>query len=318
MASSVALVFAVNLATIGGHLAEMISIFVYPVIGYLWTRRRRRTSTADFGMAEISQPIPSLEPTSSIAVVTQTVIELNAILEGLEAVAKDTIMEQATQHKLEELVRDHKDLEEAVSHLTCLLYGNTDADSIDTRQKAFDISTKVSVLKLKVMASFLCTHADNVLKAFIDAFISKQKIERNWSQRLCGERSAVGADVALFTLLESQTDEADLEAGLKGLPSVSFMRPVYPSTDYVGAIPTKSLAAVPSSTSSAYSEFLPEEEVEKCQPDAFIGDAHQLGPEESITSASCSSFGECHDEDSETTPTNLPEYPLQIYHRETH
>uniref|UniRef100_A0A0W0FQK7 Uncharacterized protein n=1 Tax=Moniliophthora roreri TaxID=221103 RepID=A0A0W0FQK7_MONRR len=281
MASSVALVFAVNLATIGGHLAEMISIFVYPVIGYLWTRRRRRTSTADFGMAEISQPIPSLEPTSSIAVVTQTVIELNAILEGLEAVAKDTIMEQATQHKLEELVRDHKDLEEAVSHLTCLLYGNTDADSIDTRQKAFDISTKVSVLKLK-MLSFQ-------------------------SRRL----SVIGAR-------DSATDEADLEAGLKGLPSVSFMRPVYPSTDYVGAIPTKSLAAVPSSTSSAYSEFLPEEEVEKCQPDAFIGDAHQLGPEESITSASCSSFGECHDEDSETTPTNLPEYPLQIYHRETH
>ncbi|ESK93839.1 hypothetical protein Moror_13089 [Moniliophthora roreri MCA 2997] len=274
MASSVALVFAVNLATIGGHLAEMISIFVYPVIGYLWTRRRRRTSTADFGMAEISQPIPSLEPTSSIAVVTQTVIELNAILEGLEAVAKDTIMEQATQHKLEELVRDHKDLEEAVSHLTCLLYGNTDADSIDTRQKAFDISTK--------MLSFQ-------------------------SRRL----SVIGAR-------DSATDEADLEAGLKGLPSVSFMRPVYPSTDYVGAIPTKSLAAVPSSTSSAYSEFLPEEEVEKCQPDAFIGDAHQLGPEESITSASCSSFGECHDEDSETTPTNLPEYPLQIYHRETH
>ncbi|KAK7043159.1 hypothetical protein VNI00_008513 [Paramarasmius palmivorus] len=143
MASSVALMFAANLATIGGHLAEMISIFVNTVIGYFWTRRRRRSPLSDFDV--VDPPTLSRETTNTICVLSEAVVELDAILENLEGVTK----EAKKQKHFVALLQEHRSLEAAVSNLTCSLK----QDSIDvegtSRQEAWNLSRKVKLLKLE-------------------------------------------------------------------------------------------------------------------------------------------------------------------------
>ncbi|KAI3604785.1 hypothetical protein WG66_008249 [Moniliophthora roreri] len=131
MASSVALVFVVNLATIRGHLAEMISIFVYPVIGYFWTRRRRRSAARGFSVAESS--LPTMEPTSAI----------------------DILVRYRRRMSIGDNLRDFyvNTDKRAVSSLCRSIHQETEHDMPSNYQKAWKISQRVRLLRLEGKSS---------------------------------------------------------------------------------------------------------------------------------------------------------------------
>ncbi|EEB89489.1 hypothetical protein MPER_12405 [Moniliophthora perniciosa FA553] len=110
MADSVALLFAANLATIGGHVAEMISIFVYPVIGYFWTRRRRRSPSMDFNFAEDSPRSMTLVE-DSIDALAKCISHLVAILQALERLTGDQDLPKISKgrQRLDELMQEHRE-----------------------------------------------------------------------------------------------------------------------------------------------------------------------------------------------------------------
>ncbi|ESK81699.1 hypothetical protein Moror_15843 [Moniliophthora roreri MCA 2997] len=82
---SVALLFATNLATMGGHVAEMISIFVYPVIGYFWIRRTRRSPSVDLNIAESPRSMILVENmTNSIDALAKCIANLVSVVQTLE------------------------------------------------------------------------------------------------------------------------------------------------------------------------------------------------------------------------------------------
>ncbi|KAK7026789.1 hypothetical protein VNI00_007066 [Paramarasmius palmivorus] len=117
MADSVALLVVTNLATIGGHVAEMISIFVYPVIGYFWTRRRRRSLTVDMNLVEqgpMRSMIPVEETLDLLETLAKGITALISVLRTLEGLAPKVLESPRMIERFTRLMEEHRSLQERV------------------------------------------------------------------------------------------------------------------------------------------------------------------------------------------------------------
>ncbi|ESK81514.1 hypothetical protein Moror_15675 [Moniliophthora roreri MCA 2997] len=155
MADSVALLFATNLATIGGHVAEMISIFVYPVIGYFWTRRRRRSPSVDFNVTEeLPRSMALVEGmTDPIESLAKCIASLVLVLQALESLRADEALSQLPKgrNRFSKLFQEHNGLQEGILTLTEELSQRhvTTPEDPAILQMIAHVSQKVRLLKLK-------------------------------------------------------------------------------------------------------------------------------------------------------------------------
>uniref|UniRef100_A0A0W0FK64 Uncharacterized protein n=1 Tax=Moniliophthora roreri TaxID=221103 RepID=A0A0W0FK64_MONRR len=154
MADSVALLFATNLATIGGHVAEMISIFVYPVIGYFWTRRRRRSPSVDFNIAE--EPTRSMmfveDMTDPIESLAKCIASLVLVLQTLESLMADEALPRVSRgrERVNKLMDEHRSIQGGISTLTEKLSDmSTGPGDPLTLQATIRMSRRIRLLHLK-------------------------------------------------------------------------------------------------------------------------------------------------------------------------
>uniref|UniRef100_A0A0W0G4E8 Uncharacterized protein n=1 Tax=Moniliophthora roreri TaxID=221103 RepID=A0A0W0G4E8_MONRR len=94
MADSVALLFATNLTTIGGH-----------------TRRRRRSPSVDFNITEGPPRSMSLGTTNSIDALAKCIANLVSVVQALESLTADEALPEISKgrERFEELMQEHRE-----------------------------------------------------------------------------------------------------------------------------------------------------------------------------------------------------------------
>ncbi|ESK80827.1 hypothetical protein Moror_4315 [Moniliophthora roreri MCA 2997] len=221
MADSVALLFATNLATIGGHVAEMISIFVYPVIGYFWTRRRRRSPLLDFNIAEESTRSMALveDTTESIECLAKCIASLMLVLQALESLVADEALPKIFKgrERANKLLEEHDSLQKEISSSTeQLSQSNVAFEDPLVMQTTRRISQRIRLLHLKSEMLFVEIRKVKIIhKGQIGAISFAEDVDIEQGLSNCNPETAVTHHVqAIPTIQEKVFNSHKMEYSL--------------------------------------------------------------------------------------------------------